>query len=325
VNYAFYLPIPLIVAAVVLDLIYGDPDWLPHPVRIIGRVATFLERFFRGGAPFLDIIGGAALVVTIVVLSGASVWAIIEILQGIASPAAAVAATMFAWTTLAARGLNDAAQSVEGHLLIGDEIAARRVIPSLVGRDPEAMDRDGLIRATIESVAENTSDGILAPLFFLFVAGPAGAVAYKAVNTMDSMIGYKDARYLYFGRFAARLDDIANFIPARLTGVFIAIGAALLTGRGMHALRTMLSDARKHESPNAGYPEAAMAGALGVELGGPAYYSGELEPRSRMGHPQYPVDASMLKTARSLMWAATALMLAAMILARTMVVLLWNR
>jgi adenosylcobinamide-phosphate synthase len=147
-------------------------------------------------------------------------------------------------------------------------------------------------------------------MLFLFLAGPVGAVSYKAINTLDSMVGYKDAHYLYFGRCAARLDDIANLVPARLTALCIAAAAGLLTGKGLESLRTCFADARKHESPNAGYPEAAMAGALGVELGGDAYYGGELEHRPRLGNGKAALDVPALHTSRILMWIATAMALA---------------
>ncbi len=323
-SYAFHLPSRLIIAATILDLACGDPDWLPHPVRLIGHAVSYGERLLRRGAPRQDLVGGALLVIAVVTLSGAAVWAVVGTLQAIASTAGAIAATLIAWTALAARGLNDAARTVERHLLESDEASARRAIPALVGRDAEALDREGLIRAAIESVAENASDGIIAPLFFLSVAGPVGAIVYKAVNTLDSMVGYKDSRHLYFGRCAARLDDVANLIPARLTAAFIALSAAVLTGRGLQSMRTLLVDARKHESPNAGYPEAAMAGALGVELGGQASYGGELEFRPSMGCQDAPLDVAALRTARSLMWGATVLMLVALLLARAMLAWAWG-
>jgi|SRR5579875_129621 adenosylcobinamide-phosphate synthase len=323
-SYALHLPTRLIIAAVILDFVCGDPLWLPHPVKLIGYAITIGERFLRRDNPRQDIICGALLAVTVVGLSGATTWVLVAILQAMAPVVGALAATLIAWTTLAARGLNDAARTVERHLAISNEAAARCAIRALVGRDPETLDRDGLVRAAIESVAENANDGIVAPLLFLFLAGPVGAMMYKAINTLDSMIGYKDARYLYFGRCAARLDDLANLIPARLTATLIATGAVLLTGRGLQSLRVLLSDARKHESPNAGYPEAAMAGALGVELGGQAYYGGEIEFRPRMGYPQMPLDLRALRTARSLMWAATGLTLLALILIRALVDWVWD-
>jgi adenosylcobinamide-phosphate synthase len=201
-------------------------------------------------------------------------------------------------------------------LRAGDEGRARYSIRTLVGRDPETLDATGLIRAAIESVAENSSDGIIAPLLFLVVAGPVGAVAYKAVNTLDSMIGYKSARYLYFGRMAARLDDLVNLVPARLTAISIGFAAAIVTGRIENSVRAVLADGGKHESPNAGYPEAAMAGALGVELGGDAFYDRELVRHQRLGRAEVPLDLDALRSARIIMWIASAIALVLMLLLR---------
>ena len=176
-----------------------------------------------------------------------------------------------------------------------------------------------MIRATVESLAENLSDGIIAPLFFLFAGGPVAAIAYKAINTLDSMIGYRDARYLYFGRAAAKIDDVANYIPARLSAVCIAAAAAFTTGRPPPALRICLADARKHLSPNAGFPEAAMAGALGVELGGDAIYGGEVERRAVLGTAERELTVEDIAVARGILPVATALAFVAVALARNVV------
>ncbi|MGZ6175091.1 MAG: cobalamin biosynthesis protein CobD/CbiB, partial [Candidatus Binataceae bacterium] len=189
----------------------------------------------------------------------------------------------------------------------GCDDLARAAMPALVGRDPATLDRAAMVRATVESVAENCSDGVLAPLCFLFVGGPVLALAYKAVNTLDSMIGYRDARYLYFGRAAARLDDAANFVPARLTALCLAAAAGLTLGRGGAAASACRADARKHASPNAGLPEATMAGALGIELGGDAVYAGEIEHRARLGGAQRAVEVADIGAARRLMRIATAI------------------
>lgn len=262
---------------------------------------------------------GAWLVISVMIVTVTASWGLIAGLQAIIWPLGALAATLIAWTTLAARGLNDAALAVERRLRSNDVASARREIRALVGRDPDILDHTALVRAAIESVAENLSDGVVAPLLFLFIGGPVSALAYKAINTLDSTIGYRDTRYFYFGRFAARLDDIANLLPARLTAVSIAIAAALVTGRGLESLRVCIADAHKHESPNAGYPEAAMAGALGVELGGDAYYGGELEHRPRLGRGEASPDIAALRTSRTLMWIATALVLTAGIVLRSIV------
>jgi adenosylcobinamide-phosphate synthase len=325
VFYAFYLPGPFVVAAVILDLICGDPEWLPHPVKLIGNGLSFGERFFRTGRSVRDLLGGATLAILVVALSSATTCVVIILSAAISSSLGLLMATLIAWTSLAARSLNDAALAVERDLISGDDDSARREIRSLVGRDPEFLDRDGLIRAAIESVAENTSDGIIAPLLFLCFAGPVGAITYKAINTLDSMIGYRDSRNLYFGKFAARLDDFANLIPARLTAVSISIAASLLNRRGLESLRTFLADAEKHQSPNAGYPEAAMAGALGVELGGDAYYGRELERRPRLGNPDVSADVTTLRTSRMLMYFAAGIALVILLGSRSICTWIWRR
>jgi adenosylcobinamide-phosphate synthase len=324
VNWAFYLPTRFIVAAAILDVVAGDPDWLPHPVRFIGRAITFGERRLRCGTRLRDFAGGALLVIAIVTLTAAAGWVVVAALQAANWLPGALAATFIAWTTLAARSLNDAVLAVERCLYRNDEDSARREIRALVGRDAEALDRSGLIRAAIESAAENSSDGVIAPLLFLFVGGPVAAIAYKAINTLDSMVGYKDARYLYFGRVAARLDDLANLVPARVTALAIAASAAIVNGRGRKSLRACAADARKHESPNAGYPEAAMAGALGIELGGEAFYGGAIETRPRMGFAEVPLDPAALRTARILMWTAAAMVITAAAVARSTVMWGWG-
>jgi adenosylcobinamide-phosphate synthase len=319
-NYAFHLPASLIIVAVALDAGFGDPAWLPHPVRLIGRTIAAGDRYFHAYNRRGDLIRGGLLVIIVIVAAALTTWAVITAGQMLSSEVGALVAILVGWTTIAARGLDDAAQEVEHHLRAGNEGHARQSIRSLVGRDPETLDAPGLIRATIESVAENSSDGIIAPLFFLIVAGPVGSVAYKSVNTLDSMIGYKNSRYLYFGRIAARLDDLANLIPSRLTAMSIALAAAIVTGRMKKSISTVLADGDKHESPNAGYPEAAMAGALGVALSGDAYYAGELVRHPRLGRAEMPLDLDALRSARIIMWVASAIALILMLLFRAGIV-----
>jgi adenosylcobinamide-phosphate synthase len=231
-NYAFHLPASLIVVSVVLDLILGDPSWLPHPVRLIGCVISASELHLHTGNRRGDLINGGLLSIALIAASGFAAWAIIAIVRTLNPYAGAVAATLVAWTTLAIRGLDDAAREVECSLRRGDDRAARSAIRALIGRDPETLNGPGLVRATVESIAENLSDGFIAPLLFLVVVGPVGALADKASNTLDSMIGYRNVRYLYFGRIAARLDDVANLVPARVTALAICIAATIATGRG---------------------------------------------------------------------------------------------
>ncbi len=315
-SYAFYLPAPMILAAVALDVTCGDPDWLPHPVRLIGQAIAVADRRFHTGQPRTDLMGGALVSMGVIGVSALTSWTLIALLERVNSYAGALAAILIAWTTLAARGLDQAAHNVERHLQAEDDGSARQAIRALVGRDPERLDRRGLIGAAIESLAENCSDGFVAPLLFLVVAGPVGAISYKAINTLDSMIGYRDDRYLYFGRVAARLDDLVNLLPARLTAASIALAASLVTGRGLESARICMRDAWKHASPNAGYPEAAMAGALGIELGGDAFYAGELEHRPRLGNGEVSIELRTLHSARMLVWSADAIATLAILILR---------
>lgn len=315
-NYAFHLPASLIVAAVALDMGLGDPAWLPHPVRIIGWAIAAGDRHLHRGSPQSDLISGALLSIAVIAVAGLAAWSIVAIAQILNLYAGEVVATLIAWTTLAIRGLDDAAREVEDSLNRGEEDMARRAVRALVGRDAGILNHSGLVKAAIESIAENLSDGFVAPLLFLVVAGPVGALAYKAINTLDSMIGYRDTRYLYFGRIAARLDDVANLIPSRLTALAITAASVIATGRARESLRACVSDGAKHESPNAGYPEAAMAGALGVELGGDAFYAGELEHRPRFGSAEVPLDVGTIRSARIVMWIAGAFVLATVLALR---------
>lgn len=313
---AFYISTPLAAGALLLDVLLGDPSWMPHPVRLIGRAASFGDARLRIGEPRADLRRGAILAASVIIASALAAWALIvaaSILNFALGEAVAVA---IAWTTLALRGLDRAASEVERALEAGRDDLARIAMPALVGRDPAALDREGMVRATVESVAENCSDGVIAPLLYLFIGGPVLAIAYKAVNTLDSMIGYRDAPYLYFGRAAARIDDAANFVPARLTALGLAAAAALMLGRGGAALRACRADARKHSSPNAGFPEATMAGALGLELGGDAVYAGEVEHRARLGRAERSPRVDDIATARRLMRVTAAFVFVAFGLAR---------
>jgi adenosylcobinamide-phosphate synthase len=316
---AFYMPAPLIFAALALDALAGDPQCLPHPVVLIGRAISWVEHRLLSRQPRPDFVSGLLLAVGITTLAAAITWLTIGLCELGGSWLASLAAVLVAWTTLAMRGLDDAAKEVELNLRRDDENAARNAMPALVGRDPDKLDRAGMICATVESIAENLSDGIIAPLLYLFVGGPAAAMAYKAINTLDSMIGYRDERYLYFGRAAAKIDDVANYIPARLSAVCIAAASAFTTGRLRPALRTCLADARKHLSPNAGLPESAMAGALGVQLGGDTIYDGEVEHRAVLGIAERGLMVEDIAVARSILRVATAIAFVGFALIRNVV------
>lgn len=256
--------------ALALDALLGWPARLHarigHPVTWIGGLVSLLERRLNRGGRWKRRAAGVLLVLSVLAASLAP-----AILVQAALPrdaAGVVLGAALAWPWIAARSLHEHVAAVAMPLARGDLEGARRAVAMIVGRDPDRLDEAGVARAALESLAENASDGVVAPLFWGLLGGLPGLVAYKAINTMDSMIGHRNARYEDFGKFAARLDDLVNLVPARLTALLVA----LPSGRAGRALRTVARDARRHRSPNAGWPEAAMAGALGVRLSGPRVY-----------------------------------------------------
>ena len=268
--------------AVTLDMLLGDPLWLPHPVRWMGRAIAWLEPRFRK-LTLKPLLSGALMATLLV----SSVWLICLLLVWFAAavhPAAGILVqAVMIYVCISARSLADAALAVGnalGHSGLG---AARQAVSRIVGREADRLDERGVTRAALETVAENLVDGVVSPLFFAVLGGAPLAMAYKMVNTLDSMVGYKNDRYLLFGRFAARMDDVANFIPARLAVPFIALAAQLLNGRGRATMATAFRDGRAHASPNAGHPEAAFAGALGLWMGGPNHYHGRLVEKPIIG------------------------------------------
>lgn len=300
-SYAIHLSTPLILCAIALDAVAGDPEWLPHPVRLIGATITQGEALLWSGSERRDWRNGAILTVAVVVAAAGMTWAVVILASWAGTVAAAAVAVTLAWTTIALRGLDSAAAAVEGALRAADLNRARREIRALVGRDPDSLDQSGLIRAAVESVAENCSDGVIAPMLYLFAGGPVAAMAYKAINTLDSMIGYSDDHYRWFGRSAARLDDLANLFPARITALCLMAAAAAVSRRPAQAYTACVASASMHRSPNAGYPESAMAGALGIRLGGDAIYGGEVEHHPPMGIAEREPVIADIANARAMM------------------------
>jgi adenosylcobinamide-phosphate synthase len=256
--------------ALAIDAALGWPDRLytriGHPVTWIGRLIATIETRWNRGESMRRRTMGALCVVVVSAVAVVPAWAVQSLLPS--GPLGLILGAILAWPLVAARSLHDHVAAVARPLAEGDLAGARTAVSMIVGRDPAWLDEAGVARAALESLSENASDGVVAPLFWGAIAGLPGIAAYKAINTMDSMIGHRNDRYEDFGKFAARLDDVVNLIPARLTGLAIA----LASGRPREALRTMARDARRHRSPNAGWPEAAMAGALGIRLSGPRVY-----------------------------------------------------
>lgn len=301
----------IVALAFLVDLAVGDPPRVPHPVVGLGKLIDILERLLYRPRGFRSLAGGA---ITALVVVGVAYGATALLLYGLGEVSRWLALAAEVWlisTTLATRGLAGAAADVLKPLAAGDLNTARAMVGRIVGRETSSMDPAGVTRATVETVAENTVDGVIAPLFYALLGGAPLAMAYKAVNTLDSMLGYRNEKYLYFGKFSARLDDVANFLPARLCGLMM-LTAALITGkRARSVLQVVMRDARKHPSPNSGIPEAAVAGALGVRLGGLNVYSGRKSFRAYMGDEVYPLAPVHISQAVNLMYISSLLALAA--------------
>ncbi|WP_213804259.1 adenosylcobinamide-phosphate synthase CbiB [Granulicella sp. dw_53] len=276
----------LLPAVYLVDQIAGDPEWFPHPVRLIGLAISKGEIVLRrpNQTDASELASGTALTLAIV---GATYWLTAEMIRQTSRRSSLLgdATELFlGWTCLAARNLEEEAAAVLEALEGDDLTLARRQLARIVGRDTGQLDAQEMSRAVIETVAESASDGILSPLFFMALGGVPLAMAYKAANTLDSMIGHADTKYFYFGKAAARLDDVANFLPSRLTALAIVTASFFVSPSDPQAAwRTWRRDGTKHKSPNAGQPESAMAGALHVRLGGDNTYNGELIPAQPMG------------------------------------------
>ncbi len=302
-----------LLSAFVLDLLFGDPRRLPHPVEGIGWLIHTLEDWCYE-APMAKRLSGGVLVCGVLGITWLAGWLLLTVAAAVHPWVGGLAAIWLAWTCLAARELHRQAAVVIEALVEGDLVAARGALGMIVGRDTAHLDEPGILRACVETVAENTSDGVVAPLFYLALGGPLGGLLYKAVNTMDSMVGYRNERYREFGSCAARLDDLLNWLPARLTGLLMVAASFLLGLNGWQAWRIMRRDARKHASPNAGYPEAAAAGALGVSLGGRSRYFGRETDKPVLGDADHEVDVVLFGKMVYLMYAASLLALALAIL-----------
>lgn len=271
----------ILTAALILDALIGDPPTWPHFVRFMGSAISAFEQNFRLKRPTAaeQQLAGLALVGLIAGGSWLVAWSFMFVTHNIWAPLGWIMACILAFQSIAAGQLWREARRVAAPLDRGDIELARIRLAMIVGRDTAELDDAGIRRAIIETVAENLNDGVVAPLFYLALGGPALSVAYKAVNTLDSMVGYKNERYIHYGRAAAKLDDIIGWIPARLSALLIVATAAMTGMNAKGAWLSCLANHSDHSSPNAGWPEAAAAGALGLRLGGPGVYSGVLVPK----------------------------------------------
>ena len=297
-----------------IDFIVGDPQGLWHPVCGIGSLISRMEKKLQkntADTPQNLLLAGAALAVTIPCMT-VVITAVLLLAAGFIHPYLrfVLMCVLDGWI-LAARSLKTESMKVYRRLKEKDLNGARYAVSMIVGRDTERLTAEGVTRAAVETVAENASDGVIAPLLFLLFFGPVGGFFYKAVNTMDSMVGYKNEKYLYFGRAAAKLDDLVNYIPARLTGLAFAAAACLIPGMsGKNAFKIWRRDRRNHKSPNSAQSESACAGALGVQLAGDAWYFGELYHKPTIGDALRPIEPEDIPRANRLMYVASVLTLA---------------
>ena len=297
----------------VLDALFGDPAWLPHPVVYMGKAISKLEKFLRPRLPKTpqgELLGGAivafCLPVGTFLLTGLVCWGAARL-----HPLLGLAVQMF-WCgqALAARGLVQESTNVYQELKKPDLPGARKAVSRIVGRDTAELTAEGVTKAAVETVAENASDGVIAPLLYMLIGGAPLALTYKAINTMDSMLGYKNEKYLYFGRVPAKLDDVANYLPSRLAALLWVAAAAFTHNDAKGAWKIWRRDRRNHASPNSAQTESACAGALGVQLAGPAYYFGEYYAKPTIGDALRPIEPEDILRANQMMYVASSFALA---------------
>ena len=297
----------------VLDALFGDPAWLPHPVVYMGKAISKLEKFLRPRLPKTpqgELLGGAivafCLPVGTFLLTGLVCWGAARL-----HPLLGLAIQMF-WCgqALAARGLVQESTNVYKELKKPDLPGARKAVSRIVGRDTAELTAEGVTKAAVETVAENASDGVIAPLLYMLIGGAPLALTYKAINTMDSMLGYKNEKYLYFGRIPAKLDDAANYLPSRLAALLWVAAAAFTHNDAKGAWKIWRRDRRRHASPNSAQTESACAGALGVQLAGPAYYFGQYYPKLTIGDALRPIEPEDILRANRMMYVASSFALA---------------
>ena len=305
-----------------MDLCLGDPDWMPHPVIYMGKAISALEKFLRRKFPDTQkgLLMAGAVLAAILPLGSFLMAAAAIYLAGLVHPVLAfLLETLWCWQALAVKGLYTESMRVKKKLEEQDLPGARSAVARIVGRDTQNLDAAGVAKAAIETVAENFSDGVAAPLFYLVIGGAPLGLCYKAINTMDSMVGYKNDRYLYFGRAAAKLDDVANYIPARISA-FLMMFAALLTGQNAkHAFQIWKRDRYNHASPNSAQTESVAAGALDILLAGDAWYFGKLHKKPTIGDPVREMELLDIRRSHKLLYGTAMLGLILGIILRILV------
>jgi adenosylcobinamide-phosphate synthase len=306
-----------ITIAFAADLLIGDPKNYPHPVNIIAHLAYRVESFSRNTFSNLKL-SGILTTITVVSLSYSVIWLVIRGFSNIHPWLGGAVSVYFIYASLSVRSLFDESRPVLNYLKETNLIKAREILSNIVGRDTGNLEKKEIVRATVETVAESTVDGIIAPLFFALIGGAPLAIAYKAINTMDSLFGYKNDSYRDFGWASARLDDLANWFPARLALPIIAVSACLCGLSGKNSLSMAMRDGNKHPSPNSGFPEAAVAGALGVRLGGTSLYSGKINVKPYIGDDLRELELSDITQCHKIMFLSSLLSLLVVISIETL-------
>ncbi len=302
--------VPAVLLGGILDLLIGDPHGLYHPVQLIGKCITLFEKVFRRLFPSGkngERTAGVCTAVCVIAVSTLIPALVLRLFYHLNFWLGFAVETFWCYQILAARSLRDESMKVYREVKSGDLTKARRAVSMIVGRDTERLDMTGVTKAAVETVAENASDGVVAPLIFLMIGGAAGGFFYKSVNTMDSMIGYVNDRYRWFGTFAARLDDVLNFLPARISGILMVLAASICGKDGKNAMKIFKRDRLKHASPNSAHTEAAMAGALDIRLAGDAWYFGELHRKPYIGDPIREIEPEDIPRANRIMYATALL------------------
>lgn len=301
-----------IVAGFILDLIFGDPHWLPHPICLIGNLIGFLEKNLRrllapGKTALL--LGGALMVVIVISLSYAVPYALLMLAEQVSPWLRFALETIMFYQIFATKCLRDESMKVYTALHNNDLEDARVKLSWIVGRDTKELTAEEVTKGAVETVAENTADGIIAPMFYMFIGGAPLAFLYKGINTMDSMVGYKNDKFLYFGRCAAKLDDVANFIPARITGILMILASYFLNMNAAGAWKIFWRDRYNHLSPNSAMTESVTAGALNIQLGGDHYYFGKLVHKDTIGDNIRPVVAEDIVAVNNLLYMTAVISL----------------
>ena len=297
-------------AGFILDLIFGDPRWLYHPVCLIGKLISVFEKGIRKLLPQTEkgeLAGGLIEVILICTVSLLVPSVLLYVLYRHLPILGVILEAFWCYQLLATRSLRDESMKVYHALKKGTIEDARYAVSMIVGRDTAELTEKGVIKAAVETVAENTSDGVIAPMFYMAVGGAPLMFLYKGINTMDSMLGYKNERYLYFGRCAAKLDDAANYLPSRISGLLMIAGAFVIGLDSRNAARIFKRDSRNHASPNSAQTEAVMAGALDVQLAGNAYYFGKLYEKPTIGDAIREIETEDIRYANRLMYATAIL------------------